>query len=227
MNTENDFSTIKDENGIEWEVCNNEIEDKENYEYRELEIFNLKTNRFTFKALDRLMNNNIKTNIHFIYSKLTHNLAIDILSGVDIWHGKVNTEKLNAVIFLLFKPQGSGKKLNWKPTQFQLQSFSKKVFDPDCKFKVGMDSCLINHVMKYSKPNKIQKMAVDTCEASRMSVYVSPSMQLIPCSFTDHPEWGVQINTKKDIHYIWNRSRKFTQFRSRLKKNPSCCPVGF
>jgi len=187
---------------------------------------------FTYDAINRLMDAGIKTNIHMIFSRPNYHTAMKILYGYNPWKvhkgSKVDLSKLNAVIFLLFKPQGEGRnKADLIPTPMHIQSFSKKVFNPDCKFKIGMDSCLINHVMNYSNPNKIQKMAVDTCEASRMSVYVSPSMQLIPCSFADHPEWGIQINGKNDIHYLWNRSMKFISFRSRLKKNPSCCPVGF
>ena len=200
---------------------------------------------FTYDAIKRLMDAGIKTNIHMIFSKPNYHTTMKILYGYNPWLSnsvevvvkkgtnrpkvsKIDLTRLNAVIFLLFKPQGEGKdKLNLIPSPMQIEAFSNKVFDPDCKFKVGMDSCLTNHVMNYANPNKIQKMAVDTCEASRMSVYVSPSMQLIPCSFADHPEWGIQINGKKDIHYLWNRSMKFNSFRSRLKKNPSCCPVGF
>jgi MoaA/NifB/PqqE/SkfB family radical SAM enzyme len=140
---------------------------------------------------------------------------------------QVNIDKLNAVVFLLFKPQGEGRNVRGLiPSKLQIQSFASLAFQPRAKFKIGMDSCLINHVLKYSEPSELQKMAIDTCESSRMSVYISPSMQLIPCSFADHPEWGVQITKKQDIDYIWNRSIKFKQFRSRLKKNPCSCPVG-
>jgi MoaA/NifB/PqqE/SkfB family radical SAM enzyme len=140
---------------------------------------------------------------------------------------QVDIDRLNAVVFLLFKPQGCG--IDMKeliPSKIQLEAFASLAFQPKCKFKIGMDSCLINHVLKYSEPSKMQRMAIDTCESSRMSVYISPSMQLIPCSFADHPEWGVQITNKKDIDYIWNRSTKFKQFRKRLEKNPCSCPVG-
>jgi hypothetical protein len=225
MNIENNFSTIKDENGIEWEVCNDEIEDKENYEYEELEIFKLKTNQFTFEALNKLMDNNIKTNIHFIYSKLTHNLAMDILSGMDIWNGKVNIEKLNAVIFLLFKPHGAGKKLNWKPTKFQLKEFSKLVFAPKSKFKIGMDSCLINHILQYSQPNELQRMSIDSCEGGRMSAYITPDMRMMPCSFSDKDKWAVPINNALDIKWAWDNSKPFTTFRNILTKNQCSCPL--
>jgi len=190
---------------------------------------------FTYDALSRLMDAGIKTNIHMIFSRHKFDSALKIIHGFNPWltsqhrqaKSMVDLDRLNCVIFLLFKPQGSGRdKLSMIPHDWQIETFAKKVFDPDCKFKIGMDSCLVNHVLKYIEPNPMQKMAIDTCESSRMSVYISPSMHMIPCSFADHPEWGVKINGKKTIDYIWNRSMKFKQFRSRLKKNPSCCPVG-
>jgi len=191
---------------------------------------------FTYDAIKRLMKAGIKTNIHLIFSKTNFDRSMKILYGYNPWmillgnkrkSSQFDIDGLNAVIFLLFKPQGEGINVSEiAPSQLNIQTFASKVFAPDCKFKIGMDSCLINHVLKYSTPSAMQKMAIDTCESSRMSVYISPSMEMIPCSFVHHPEWGVQITDKQDIDYIWNRSMKFKQFRSKLKKNPECCPVG-
>ena len=204
----------------------------------------------TYDAIKRLMDAKIKkVNIHLIFSRPNYDRSMKILHGYNPWKqifldGKkkynkitpgqrvvqssnVDIDRLNAVVFLLFKPQGQGRdKRELIPTQMQIESFANLAFQPKAKFKIGMDSCLINHVLKYSEASQLQRMAIDTCESSRMSVYISPSMQLIPCSFADHPEWGVQITKKQDIDYIWNRSHKFKQFRRRLKKNPCSCPVG-
>jgi len=190
----------------------------------------------TYEAISKLMDAKIKTNIHLIFSRPNFDRSMKILHGYNPWNkikvgegkiSQIDIDKLNAVVFLLFKPQGQGRdKRELIPSKMQIQSFADLAFQPKAKFKIGMDSCLINHVLKYSEPSELQKMAIDTCESSRMSVYISPSMQLIPCSFADHPEWGVQITKKRDIDYIWNRSMKFKQFRSRLKKNPCSCPVG-
>jgi len=183
---------------------------------------------FTFNALNRLMKAGLKTNIHLIFNRSSFSKCLDIVNGTDVWAGKVDLESLNAVVFLLFKPQGSGKdKVELIPTTGQLKSFSEVVFTPKAKFKIGMDSCFLNHVLQYAKPNEIQKMAVDTCESSRMSVYISPSMQLIPCSFADHDKSGVKILKHHDIHAIWNTAFQFNEFRNRLQNNPNCCPIGF
>lgn len=191
---------------------------------------------FTYAAINRLMLAGIKTNIHIIFSYPNYDKSMKIIYGHNPWmhqnfgqkkSPKFDIDKLNAVVFLLFKPQGEGSdKTGLIPNKLQIESFASKAFETECKFKIGMDSCLINHVLRYVEPAEIQKMSIDTCESSRMSVYISPSMQMIPCSFADHPEWGVPITEKKDIDYIWNKSTKFKQFRSILKKNPDCCPVG-
>jgi len=182
---------------------------------------------FTYDSLKRLMNAGIKTNIHLIFSKPNYDKAMSIVKGNDVWNNKVDINKLNALIFLLFKPQGTGKdKPELIPTKKQHQSFGEIIFEPKCQFKIGMDSCLINHVLKYKTPSMIQQMAIDTCESSRMSVYISPSMHLIPCSFADHDKWGVKISEQQNIEEIWNTSFSFNQFRNKLRKVPDNCPVG-
>jgi organic radical activating enzyme len=185
----------------------------------------LRTPSFVYQALNKLINSNIKTNIHFIYSKLSHNLAIDILNGKDIWQGKVDINKLDAVIFLLFKPQGSGKNLDWMPTDSQLKEFSGLIFKPKSKFMVGVDSCLVNHMLKYEQPDKLQSMAIDTCEGTRQSGYITPDMNMMPCSFADRSRFSVKITDKQNIYDIWNKSFTFKRFRNHLYKNPMKCPL--
>ncbi len=182
---------------------------------------------FTYDALKRLMDAGVKTNIHLIFSRPNYDRVMNIVKGNDVWNSKVDTNRLNALIFLLFKPQGTSKdKLELIPTKEQLQLFAEIIFEPKCQFKIGMDSCLINHILKYKTPSIIQQMAIDTCESSRMSVYISPSMHLIPCSFADHDKWGIKISKQQNIENIWNASFSFNQFRNKLRKEPSCCPVG-
>jgi len=182
---------------------------------------------FTYDALNRLMKAGIKTNIHMIFTRESYFKAMKMVKGYDIWESKIDLDKLNAVVFLLFKPQGSGKtRIELIPTTNQIKTFAEYIFQSKSKFKIGMDSCLINHVLKYTTPNAIQQMAIDTCESSRMSVYISPSMKLIPCSFADHDYWGVQITDECDINTIWNTSPFFQQFRDRLHAKSNQCPVG-
>ncbi len=224
MKIENDFYK---KNKTEWEIVNINDPEEKGYKYKTIKKTKLINRPYTYKALKMLIDAKIKTNIHFVYSKLTHKRAIDILKGKDVWNGKVELEKLNAIIFLLFKPQGNGKLLtNWIPSYSMIKEFSELIIKPSCKVKVGMDSCLVNHVLQYVEMDDMQKMSVDSCESSRMSVYISPSMHLIPCSFADHEKCGVSLK-KKSIFKVWNTAPEFKRFRKILKKNPYTCPAGF
>ena len=183
----------------------------------------------TYSAIDRLIKAGVKTNIHLLFTQNTFDKCVLILYGYNPWKHKkislIDIEKLNAVIFLLFKPQGAGKDLvELIPSVYQLSVFSDLIFKPKSKFKVGMDSCLVNHVLRYVEPDPIQKQSIDTCEGARMSAYITPDMNMMPCSFADK-SFGIPIG-KQDISYIWNRSMKFKSFRKILKKKPNSCPLG-
>ncbi len=186
---------------------------------------------YTYDALQRFIDAGIKTNIHMIFSKISYDSAIKILYGSNPWvtkqtESRVDIDRLNAVIFLLFKPAGAGATLKWKPRLSQLKTFAELVFAPKAKFKIGMDSCLVNHVLQYVEPEGIQRMSIDSCEGARMSAYITPDMKMMPCSFADKTKWATPITTKKDINYIWNRSMPFKSFRKILKTNKCCCPLG-
>jgi MoaA/NifB/PqqE/SkfB family radical SAM enzyme len=186
----------------------------------------------TYSSIKRFMDAKIKTNIHMIFSNANFNDSIKILRGFDPWKrkngdpGRVDIDRLNAVIFLLFKPAGAGRNVpGMKPNQYQLGVFSEYIFKSDAKFKVGMDSCLVNHVLQRVEPKGIQALSIDTCEGGRMSGYITPDMKMKPCSFADS-SWEIPITAKHDIDYIWNRSQKFKSFRSKLRKKRTNCPIG-
>lgn len=179
----------------------------------------------TYKAIKNLIDTKIRVCIHLIYSKESHNKVIRILKGQDVWNGNVDIDRLFSVLFLLFKPQGSGKDLDWIPTTSQLQEFSKLIFKPKSKFMVGIDSCLVNHILRYEKPNKIQAISIDTCEGARQSAYITPDMKMMPCSFADQSKFAVDITEKQDIYNIWNHSLIFKKFREDLFISPTKCPL--
>jgi len=176
---------------------------------------------FTYSAISRLTNKGIKVSIHIIYTRDNHDKIIKILKGDDVWNGKVNNNY--SVLFLLFKPQGRGKNLDWLPTSAQIQQFSKLIFRPNTDFMVGIDSCLVNKVLTFEQPNRIQKISIDTCESSRCSGYITPDMKMMPCSFADKDKFSVDINN--DIYSIWNSSNVFKKFRKTLRIDPKKCPL--
>jgi MoaA/NifB/PqqE/SkfB family radical SAM enzyme len=181
---------------------------------------------FSYRAISKLGSAKIKSNIHFVYSRSRSERAFEILKGRDVWEGKVDLEKLNAVIFLLFKPQGRGKNLTHEiPTEEQIKVFASLVNEHKTKFKIWVDRCLVNKIKKLNMFPKEQEQFVDTCEGSRASVYVSPDMKLIPCSFGNHDEYGISIKDKS-IKEVWTEGKSFKEFRKILTKEPACCPFG-
>jgi MoaA/NifB/PqqE/SkfB family radical SAM enzyme len=190
----------------------------------------------TYEAIQRFLNAGIKTNIHLIFSSASYQKCIKILYGSNPWIEQTNEklpmfdiEKLNGVVFLLFKPQGRGASTpDLAPTHYQLEVIAEKVLSesPNIKFKIGIDSCLANHLYKFGNVNEIHDLVIDSCEAGRMSAYITPSMQMMPCSYADK-SLAIPITQEKDISYIWNRSTSFKKFRTILKKKPFSCPAGF
>ena len=178
----------------------------------------------TYEAINRFIEAGVKTNIHFVLSEKNFHIAMDILKGEYVWEQRFPVDKLNAVVFLLFKPQGKGANLqDWIVTKEHLAMFAEQIKEPRCNFKVGMDSCLVNKVMASRELSEIEKMSLDTCEGSRMSSYITPDMKLMPCSFGNHDEWGISIK-EKSIKEVWNASERFVHFRNILQDKPNTCP---
>jgi MoaA/NifB/PqqE/SkfB family radical SAM enzyme len=189
----------------------------------------------TYQAVQRFINAGIKTNIHLIFSKASYHKCTKILHGYNPWvktylsssNSLFEVEKLNGVVILLFKPQGRGADCpDMVPHAYQIESVADLLFKRNELFKIGIDSCLANYAYQYGKLTEEQKMGVDSCEASRMSAYISPSMMMMPCSYAEKT-LAVQINKKNNISDIWNHSKPFKKFNSLLKKNEYCCPAGF
>ena len=182
---------------------------------------------FSYSALRNLINSGIKTNLHFLLSKKSIDKAVNILKGEDIWDGKIDLERLNAVVFLLFKPQGRGKDLNgWCLSNKDLEEFISLRLKGKTKFKIGMDSCLVNRLVQSTNLTKGEEIFLDTCEAARMSCYISPDMILVPCSFADHHRHGISLR-KVSIKKAWNYSYGFMSTRLLLEQNKERCPFGF
>jgi len=190
-----------------------------------LDLNNYTFPAYSISAINKFIDSGIKTNIHFVVSKETFPLAIRILKGEDIWNGKIPLDKLNAVVFLLFKPQGNGADKQYLCLdKYEIKMFADLLLQPKTKFKVGCDSCMINKVSGVRKLTKTEKVCVDTCEGGRMSCYISPDMKFMPCSFGCKEIYGTDINIDNSIKDIWKNGKSFIKFREVLENNPMTCP---
>lgn len=188
---------------------------------------------FSYEAIRKLTNAGIKTNIHKIFSIVSYQECIEILYGYNPWRQNmiskggiiynIDLSKINAVIFLLFKQQGAGKNVDMRPKPHQIKLFSDLIVQSKAQCKVGMDSCLVNHVLKYSTMTQAQRMCVDTCEGARMSAYISPDMKFMPCSFANKNS-AIDL-TKTNLKEVWTNGPCFLDFRNTLFKTPASCPI--
>ena len=192
---------------------------KENCGAVAISMYNQEVN---FKALDMFINAGCKTNIHWILSNDNIDDILRVLRGEDIWNGKVNLSKINAIIFLLFKPLGRGKDhadLIMKNDE-KMKEFVKLVnsMPDDRSFKVGMDSCTIPFMVINSEDRSM--MDLDTCEGARYSGYITHDMKMLPCSFdTTTKNYAVDLK-ENTIQEAWE-SDTFEKFRNILK---NACP---
>lgn len=184
---------------------------------------------YTFSSINRLIDSDISTSIQYVLSNKSFDNIIKLLDGEDIWNGRVDLDKLHAIVILLFKPQGRGKNLrDWILSEDNIKKFSdiiKNMSNKKLKFGIGLDSCCMCKISQDRELTNREKLYTDTCEAARMSCYITPDMKLVPCSFGDPSIYGTSIK-RKSIKEIWDKNIVFKDFRKQLKKNPEQCPFG-
>ena len=194
----------------DWEICDNTLD--KNYIYKTV-LFEEKN--YTYKAIQNLLNEGVKTNIHYVLSNKSINEAIYRLKYNAFPKG------INAVIFLLYKPIGLG--TNENVLQFndkRLATFFELVDELSFPFKIGFDSCTVPAIINFTK--NIDYTSLDSCEGGRYSAYITPDMKLLPCSFDNQDEkWAVDLN-KYSIQEAWD-SDVFNDFRSHFSNSCTNC----
>jgi sulfatase maturation enzyme AslB (radical SAM superfamily) len=177
---------------------------------------------FTYKAIKKLQDADIKTNIHFLFTRESAHIAFTFLHGHNPWGKKVDLKKLNAVIFLLFKNAGLGADCaNLIPSTDQLKMFSDLVTKNGAQTKIGMDSCMVNHI---TVPKNME-MFMTSCEAGRFSAYITPRGGLLPCSFLSQ-YYHKLGETPHPIRTTWLEGDTFDLFRNILRDS-TMCPCGY
>ena len=170
----------------------------------------------TLNALKLLLEAGVKTNIHFVLGQNTIGEAAELLKNGGFPRG------INAVIFLLHKPVGSGSRENMlKYGDERLVDFLEFIDENEFQFGIGFDSCSAPALISYMK--NTDRDSFDTCEGGRWSAYITPDMKLLPCSFdNDKLRWAYDISCDT-IENGWN-SPQFEDFRNRLRSSCPDCP---
>jgi radical SAM protein with 4Fe4S-binding SPASM domain len=153
-------------------------------------------------------NYGIKINVHFLLNKESLPRAIALLeqrAGL--------LEKINALVFLNYKPIHSSEELCVTDGE-EVRRFFDIIKDfKTCK--IGFDSCMISYLPLISQDLVLE--SVDFCEAGRFSAYISEDLLFYPCSFlNDTSKNGIDLKTCS-LKEAWLRGEEFVKIRSQLR----------
>lgn len=171
-------------------------------------------NEYTLNAITMLKDAGVRTNIHYVLGNNTIDEAIQRLE-----------EKLfpdvNAIIFLLHKPQGLGSyKQVLDPNDEKVKKFFKLLTEQGT-YRIGIDSCTVPGMVNFGENFDINSL--DTCEAGRFSAYISSDMVMVPCSFDVQHKHGIDLRTMT-IQEAYD-SELFEDFRMKLRFSCVTCRV--
>lgn len=207
---------------------------------------------YTLKAINLLLAEGVKTNIHYVLSKSTLTEALQHLRRDElnnsIDRNKFNSQGglaqsysryslqfpkgINAVIFLLHKLVGLGTKEDMITRDNKdFLNFLDLVNKREFPYKIGFDSCTVPALINL---DKVDPNCLDTCEGGRWSAYITPDMKLLPCSFDNQEQkWAVDL-AQYSIAEAWE-SNTFNDFRNHFSHScpdckhhtscMGCCPI--
>ena len=168
-------------------------------------IDNTETCNLTISAINRFIYAGCTTNIHYILSTDSVEEAVIRLKNDLFPRG------INAVIFILYKPVGFGKKekvLSINNSYFLelLKIIQEKHFN----YEIGFDTCSTPALISLCPT--IASTSIDFCEAARFSMYIDCEMNAFPCSFDcEKKTYKVSLNNSSIEQAWW--SQEFKKFR--------------
>lgn len=162
------------------------------------------------EIINKIKLHDIKLNLHFVLDKYSINDAIDWLNNPPKF-----LKKINAIIFLNYKPINSSAELSLSKSS-RLEEFFTLV-NRRYSFKIGFDSCSVSGIVDEMDVNPIY---FESCEAARFSAFISEEMKMYPCSFMADTDLYADL-TKNSIIDIWQNNKVFKDYRNRIKNN-SC-----
>lgn len=169
----------------------------------------------TYRAIQMLLDADVKTNIHYVLGDNSIEEAISRLKNGGFPAG------INAIIFLLHKPVGLGTEANMlRYDDPRLKEFFDLVNNGKFQFKIGFDSCTIPAILNFT--TNIDPDSIDTCEGGRWSMYITSDMKALPCSFDNQDmHWAYDISNDTILN-AW-KSEQFEDFRNHFRRScPGC-----
>lgn len=165
---------------------------------------------------------NMSVNMHIVIANFSINHVMDVLH--DIKDGKV--KGLKSVVMLHAKPVGRAKSIDCSLSKTNLTMVVKYCLENNISF--GFDSCNGHNVQEIlselGKSNLCD--SIESCESSRMSIYVAVDGKMTPCSFIEHiyEKSAVDMLAMSVSKFIncWKSSDMLNSFRNCTKCSKSC-----
>ena len=170
---------------------------------------------YTQNALKLLLDEGVRTSLHYVLSGRTIDTAIQRLGDGSFPKG------IYALIFLLYKPVGLGVRENvLKAEDPRVKEFFSLVDRGGYPFEIGFDSCSCAGILNFTR--NTNPVSIDFCEGGRFSAYIDANMNMMPCSFANQdPSWFVSLR-ENTIEEAWN-SDVFEKFRYSLRNSCKGC----
>lgn len=156
-----------------------------------------------------LIDNGIKTNLHFVLDKKSIHNAIELLEGKynDVLNG------LNGVIFLTYKPKGRANTEDCLTIDKTFEKFTNMIDNNSCGIRIGFDACFVPVLMKYTDTNVDY---IDSCECGFFSIYIDENSNVKPCSFANNDRYSYNLK-EYTMEEIWNQ--KYQEYRREISNN--------
>lgn len=164
------------------------------------------------EVINNCWNYNIPVNIHFVLDNDNLAEAKNLLDHEIL-------DKVNAVIFLNYKPVGDVK----RTILHESEKFDAFIYEAIHyrRCKIGFDSCMISHLAR--NRCSVLEESVDFCEAARYSAFISEQGIMYPCSFMCGNNMNGCDLKEKTIGEIWEKSVEFNRIRAVINsKNGKC-----
>lgn len=161
-------------------------------------------------AIQKLTQHQIRTNIHFVLTSESIELAINWLKNKPIF-----LNEINALIFLNYKPVGKNRDYSLLLNKSNKLDELFSLINDQYPFKIGFDSCSVSGLIKCLNLNF---NFIEACESARFSAFISEDLNMYPCSFSIDLLKGESLE-KQSMKDIWLNSDSFVHFRNVLQKN--------
>jgi len=180
----------------------------------------------TYNTIQQLTDNGMtQVNIHFM---LSAERVFSALALVDDIKNDYRLAKLNAVVFLQYKPKGNNTHLFNPPSLREFQTLVDYCDSNGVRY--GFDSCTAPMYMRIIEdhPRRAElEQCVEPCESGLFSSYVNVNGDFFACSFCEGEDgWteGISVFEYDNFVDLW-RLPKLDKWRETLLTNQRACPM--